>query len=374
MKKIIIDDAVVYAEAMFKSLGEVILIPGKDITASTVKEADALIVRSRTQVNASLLKDSRIQFVGSTVVGLDHIDQQYLAKNNIHFYSAQGCNANSVSEYVITTLYDLAEKYGFELSEKSLAIIGVGHVGKLVESKARAIGMKVLLNDPPRAEKEDPKQFVDLQSALQADIISFHTPLTFSGPHPSHHLLNKNNFNQIGDHTIIINAARGGIIDETCWLNHNSLANIIDCWENEPNINPELYAKASLATPHIAGHALDAKIKGSLMVYKNLCHFWKQPYTDTWQSELPLAPTTIQPNKSLNKQQMVHQILNRCYRPQEDDFAIRAKDINDIHKKFEYYRRHYPAHREWSAHTVYSTKCQTTNELLSNLGFKVIAS
>ncbi|BBN60340.1 4-phosphoerythronate dehydrogenase [Hydrogenovibrio marinus] len=371
MKKLIIDDAVPFAENIFSHLGEVTLVPGREITSETVKDADALIVRSRTQVNQSLLKNSSVEFVGSTVVGLDHIDQDYLASKNIHFYSAQGCNANSVSEYVISALLHFAEEHGFELSEKSLGIIGVGNVGKLLEQKAIALGMTVFLNDPPRQEKEDLPHFVDLDKALSADIISFHTPLTKDGKYPSHHLLNQNNFHLIHPSTVVINAARGGIIDESVWSKTETDINIIDCWENEPNIDANLYQKADIATPHIAGHALEAKIKGSSMVYEVLCQHWNQPIQSHWKAQVPHPTEPLTASYGDSFQSMLFKLVHHCYDPVIDDLAIRSNEIDEIHKKFEYYRRHYPTHHEWTEFTVKSNRPEVENNRLKALGFKV---
>ncbi|MBN2606102.1 MAG: 4-phosphoerythronate dehydrogenase [Thiotrichales bacterium] len=371
MKKLIIDDAVPYAKDIFSHLGEVTLVPGLEINAETVKNADALIVRSRTQVNQSLLENSTVEFVGSTVVGLDHIDQEYLTSKNIHFYSAQGCNANSVSEYVISALLHFAEERGFELSEKSLGIIGVGNVGKLLEQKANALGMTVFLNDPPRQEKEGLPHFVDLEKALSADIISFHTPLTKNGKHPSYHLLNQNNFHLIRPSTIVINAARGGIIEESIWAKTETDINIIDCWENEPNIDPTLYKKADIATPHIAGHALEAKIKGSSMVYEVLCKHWNQPVQTKWQEQVPHPTSILSTSSDDSFQAMLFKLVHQCYDPHVDDLAMRSNEIDEIHKKFEYYRRHYPIHHEWTEFTVKSNRPEAENNRLKALGFKV---
>jgi len=371
-RTLIIDDAVPYAKELFCHLGQVITLPGKDIHTEHLQNADALIVRSRTQVNASLLNTTPVSFVGSTVVGLDHIDQSYLKENAIEFYSAQGCNANSVSEYVITNVVNLAIENGFDLTEKSLGIIGVGHVGKLVAKKAQALGMTVLLNDPPRAREEAYEEFIDLDTALKADIITVHTPLTRSGQDATYHLLSSEKLKRIHPHQILINAARGGIIDEQAWIETLTQSNIIDCWENEPNINPELYNKADIATPHIAGHALDAKIAGSEMVYQALCQHWKIAPDNAWRQSLPTPPKPISITPSGNRQKDIHTILQQCYRPQEDDAAIRASNIIVTHKKYEYYRRHYPIHREWFQHTVIKTEDTTFNNLLYSLGFKLI--
>ncbi len=371
-KTLIIDDAVPYAQEMFSHLGTVITFPGKEIDAHAVKHADALIVRSRTQVNKTLLKNSTVQFVGSTVVGLDHIDQTYLQSQAIPFYSAQGCNANSVAEFIMTALFDLAEHVQFNLTEKTLGIIGVGHVGKLVHQKATALGITCLLNDPPRARFEEGggNNFVSLEHCLTADIITFHTPLTTTGEDATLDLLSAERLKTIQPHQILINAARGGIINEAAWQHTPTLANIIDCWENEPKISPPLYQTAYLATPHIAGHSLDAKVAGSSMVYHALCNAWNTtPQTD-WQQNLPPPPPAIYLEEKASPQATLHALFQQTHNIQQDDQAIRAKDIKEVHQKYEHYRRHFPVYREWHQHTVVNAP-PALQKTLKSLGFKI---
>ena len=374
-KTIIIDDAVPYAQAIFSHLGNVITVPGKNINASTVKNADALIVRSRTQVNEELLKGSSVSFVGSTVVGLDHIDQNYLDTNSITFYSAQGCNANSVAEYIITILYQLAEQFNFDLTQKTLGIIGVGNVGNLVYKKAKILGIKCLLNDPPRISKEpvleENPDFTDLDACLTADIITVHTPLTFDGDYPTYQLISEAKLKQIKPQQIVINAARGGIINEQGWTNASTLCNIIDCWENEPNINEALYQKALIATPHIAGHSLDAKIAGSTMVYQQLCKHWNKPQQHNWKKELAHSPATIHLAKHSNPQTTLNELFQLTHNIKQDDLAIRSKNIVEVHNKYENYRRNFPIYREWRQHTIKNTHDKKTNNLLISLGFNL---
>ncbi|MDX1352268.1 MAG: 4-phosphoerythronate dehydrogenase [Thiomicrorhabdus sp.] len=374
-KKIIIDDAVPYAQAIFSHLGDVITLPGKAIDAQAVKDADALIVRSRTQVNESLLKDSSVEFVGSTVVGLDHIDQNYLKTNHITFYSAQGCNANSVAEFIITALYQLAEQFNFDLQQKTLGIIGVGNVGSRVYKKAQTLGIKCLLNDPPRLENEPGlvanSDFTDLDSCLKADIITVHTPLTFDGKHPTHQLISAEKLQHIKPNQILINAARGGIINEQAWVNTPTLCNIIDCWENEPNINEALYKKALLATPHIAGHSLDAKIAGSVMVYEQLCQHWGQTQQHDWQNTLPKPPQPITLGIEPTLQATLNNLFKLTHNIRQDDLAIRSNNIAEVHNKYENYRRNFPIYREWHQHTVNKTQQPKLNNLLKSLGFKI---
>lgn len=368
-KTLVIDDAVPYAEAFFARFGKLVRLPGKAIQPQHLENADALIVRSRTQVNQALLENSPVRFVGSTVVGLDHIDQTYLRSNGIHFYSAQGCNANSVSEYIIANLLQLADQHQLDLTQTSLGILGVGHVGSLVAAKAQALGMQTLLNDPPRAEVEGEQGFVHLDTALEADIITVHTPLNKTGKHPTYHLIDPAKLQRIRPNQILINAARGGIIDEQAWVQTPTRANIIDCWENEPDINAELYQVADIATPHIAGHALDAKIAGSRMVYEALCRFWETPLETDWQSALPSAPAPISVTSSGHWQHDLLQVIQQCYDPRADDLAIRSKNILETHKKYEYYRRHYPIHREWPQHRLIPSGDALLDKTLYSLGF-----
>jgi erythronate-4-phosphate dehydrogenase len=369
-KKLIIDDAVPYAQALFGHLGEIECLPGRAINAECVKHADALIVRSRTQVNAALLKDSSVQFVGSTVVGLDHIDQAWLAQQGIRFYSAQGCNANSVAEYVIAALLDLAEHQKFDLQRKTLGIIGVGHVGRLLAEKAQSLGLRCLLNDPPRAAIEGEQGFSSLEELLtQADIITVHTPLTQDGNYPTRHLLNADNLALLRPNTLLINAARGGIIDEQAWLTTQTQANIIDCWQNEPFINPALYQRADIATPHIAGHSLEAKINGSVMVYRQLCQYWQIEPEHHWRSQLPPSPAPLIVPQLAGLQTMLAQIIKQTYDIRQDDSALRHPDISQVQHAFEDYRRHYPIRREWAQHRLTPTPHAQLNDYLKRLGF-----
>ena len=332
--KLLIDDAVWGSNKIFSEFGEVFTLPGREIRSESLKDFDALIVRSRTRVDEKLLRGSKIKFVGSTVAGLDHIDKNYLEDNGIAFSSAQVCNANAVSEYVIIAIANLSKDYGFKLSNKALGIIGVGNVGRRLEVKAKQLGMKTLLNDPPREALEGSDNFTSLESALSADIVTFHTPLTYSGLHPTYKLLDSHNFKHINNDAIVINAARGGIINETVWEKTQTKANIIDCWENEPNINLNLQKSAYWATPHIAGHSIDAKFMGSFMIYKDLCKYIKKPLNDNIEH-------LINPELKIIRENNLHETLNSIYSFHADDKAI--QDISN----FENYRRNYPKRYEW---------------------------
>ena len=332
--KLIIDDACYAYDEIFSQFGEIVTMAGRDINAESVKDADVLIVRSRTKVNEELLKGSSVKFVGSTVAGLDHVDEDYLQANNIKFFSAQGCNSMAVAEFVIATILNLAKKHNFNYQEKTLGIIGVGNVGSRLAAKAELLGIKTLLNDPIRQNKENLPNFVDLDTALSADIVTFHTPLTFDGDYPSYKLLNKDNFHNITDQTILFNAARGGVIVEEIWEKTRTLENIIDCWENEPNINQNLQKTAYLASPHIAGHSVDAKFMGSFMVYKALCKFLDEKQQESIKNLINPGVLTLLSDNLLD-------CLNEIY-----DFKQDTKAIQNL-ENFEFYRRNYPIRYEW---------------------------
>ncbi len=332
--KLVIDDACYAHKEIFSHFGNISTIAGRDINSTSVKNADILIVRSRTKVNHVLLDGSQVKFVGSTVTGLDHIDQDYLKAKGIKFFSAQGCNSMAVAEFVISAIVNLADDLDFDYRKKTLGIIGIGNVGARLAKKAKLMGIKTLLNDPPRQMYENLPNFVDLKTTLSADIVTFHTPLTVNGKYPSYQLLNENNFHYILDKTILFNVARGGIIKETVWQEYKTLANIIDCWEDEPNINLKLQNTAYLATPHIAGHSIDAKFIGSFMVYEALCDFLGKKQDSNIKNLINLDKLSINKDNLKNT-------LNKIY-----DFRQDAKAIQDINN-FEDYRRNYPVRYEW---------------------------
>ncbi len=358
---LVIDDAVYGYQQLFSKFGKIIALPGRKIDKNCVKNADILIVRSRTKVDKNLLSGSKVCFVGSAVSGLDHIDINYLKHAHICFFSAQAANANAVAEYVISALVNLEADFQFRLSDKSLAIIGVGNVGAHLYTKVKMLGIKIYLHDPPKLEKENlimqkkmvhfskdnliqesfskecftKAEFVDLKTALTADIISMHTPLTKMGKYPSFHLLGAHNFHHINKNTILINTARGGVIDESVWQKTPTLANVIDCWENEPHINQILRKNAYLATPHIAGHSVDAKFTASSMVYKALCRFMGEVPSENLKNPIETVSINIKNVTTLKN------TLNKIYDFKQDSPALLSA------KAFENYRRHYPKRYEW---------------------------
>ena len=375
---LVIDDAVPFAQEIFGHLGHIDLIPGRDIQNQHLSHADALIIRSRTQVDAELIANSPVKFIGSTVVGLDHVDQPLLAEQGIHFYSAQGCNANSVAEFILKAMLEMAQKYQFTLKDKTLGVIGVGNVGSRLVEKARIIGMNVIINDPPRARSESTHfvtatqeaiAFSSLDECMQADMISVHTPLNKDGDFPTLDLINAERVLALQPHQILINAARGGIVNEEAWKQSQPLAKVIDCWCNEPNIDLDLLAQADIATPHIAGHSFEAKLNGSVMVYQQLCQFFNiEPHYD-WQSALPKVAAPLHLNLHLEEQAALLDLLRQTHDIYRDMAPLTAENFNNSYKKFEYYRRNYPIHHEFSCHQYVANAPSNIDNLLIKLGF-----
>ncbi len=370
MLTIVIDDAVVEAERLFGTLGKTIIVPGRDI-AQNSQQADALIIRSRTHISAEFLQHHpNIRFIGSTVVGLDHIDVQACADAGVTLYTAQGCNARSVAEYVIVQIVAYALQQQRELESVTLGIIGVGNVGKQLQQLTSLLGIKLHLNDPYRQQAESDFPHIPLTELLaQSDIISLHTPLTHTGEHPTFHLINHRNLAFIKPHNLFINAARGDVVDEAALLTRHDLHLITDCWSNEPNINNELLTKSQLATPHIAGHAWDAKYRGGFMAAQALAH-WSGQKEPKYKPHLSQQPPILASGKTPLEQ--LNSILQQAYPFFYDDQTLRNSPEAERSHTFEHYRRHYPLRREW-------TELSVTNQLLteitylwaSRLGFRV---
>jgi len=377
---IMIDDAVVEAERLFSSYGTPIIVPGRDIPMMA-SEADALIIRSRTPITESLLTENpRIRFIGSTVVGLDHVDQEACQRHGVTFYSAQGCNARSVAEYVISQVVRYAVVQHRTFDSLTLAIIGVGHVGKQVAQLAGALNIKLLLNDPFRAENDPNFTQSTLTHCLQeADIITLHTPLTHTGTHPTYHLIHLHNIALIKKNALFINAARGDIVDETALLTRNDLSLITDCWHNEPHINQSLLNASLLATPHIAGHAWDAKYRGGSMAADALAQWLgktTQPHPnlipDGEEIKSPALPLEEGWSKGLTAQQQLDQILKQTYNFYQDDAILRNALESTRAEKFEAYRRDYPIRREWAQQALNTSGLSTQSIVwLKRLGFNI---
>lgn len=275
--KVIIDKHIPYIQGEIEPYAEVLYLEPQEMTASAVHDADALIVRTLTRCNRELLQGSSVRFIATATIGFDHIDTAYCAEQGISWTNAPGCNAQGVCDYIETAIDYAGQHEGKQ--RKVIGIVGVGHVGQLVAQMAKRKGYTVLLNDPPRAEKEGSTAFVSIEElTARADIITFHTPLTTTGAHPTHYLCNESMLNRLRPDTLLINAARGGVIQEEALLQRMQRPSaptlIIDCWEHEPDINTLLLSQTLLGTYHIAGYTQQGKRNATRMCLQALSrHF-----------------------------------------------------------------------------------------------------
>lgn len=270
--RIVADRDIPYLMGVFEPYVQTVMyVKGSEINAELVKDADVLIVRTRTACNAQLLKNSSVSVIATATIGTDHIDLKYCKANGIKVYSAPGCNAGGVLQWVLAALFSILNYDEIStLSALTFGIVGVGSIGKRVEQAARALGFRVLVCDPPRALEENDSRYVSLQQiAQQCDVVSIHVPLTSSGIHKTHHLIDGHFLDQLKPNAILLNSSRGGVVDEhamlTCLL-RKPIRLGIDVWENEPNINKELLCHAQITTPHIAGYSLEGKVNATRMV------------------------------------------------------------------------------------------------------------
>lgn len=347
--KIIADANIPFVREAFGALGEIVLAPGRRIDATLVREADLLLVRSVTPVNAPLLDGSRVRFVATATIGTDHVDQNHLSSKGIRFASAAGSNANSVAEYLVAGLLELASRHKFRLRDKTLGIVGVGNVGSRVVRFAEALGLRVLQNDPPRQRTENLPHFAPLNELIaEADIITTHVPLTREGPDATFHLFDKERLAALeARRPFLINTARGAVVDNKALLKAIDgewvRGVVLDVWENEPNILPELLDVADVGTPHIAGYSFDGKVNGTRMIYEAACKFFGiQP---TWKPslpppEVPLIELTVSSGE--DDDEVLRRVVQRVYDITADDTALRTNL-----RAFDELRAEYPVRREF---------------------------
>jgi erythronate-4-phosphate dehydrogenase len=324
---IAIDRAMPYWEEAFSKLGEIRLFSGSDLKPEVIRDADALIVRSITPVRAPLLDNSSVRFVAAACVGTDRIDLTYLKKRGIAFAYAAGCNANAVSEYIFTALHVIAARRGWKLKSKSLTVIGVGNVGSRVVRKARALGMEVLLCDPPLRDRTGDAQYRSYDDALKADILSFHVPLTREGPYPTWHMLDRRTLDRLSPGQFLINSSRGAVFDNPelkCALQEGKIAGaVLDVWEGEPRIDYSLLELADIGTPHLAGTTLDGKIKATEMVRDEFCRFYGLKPSES-MDELYPGPQKVHPTNGKADRFIILSVLQQIYDIAQNDAELRA--------------------------------------------------
>ena len=267
--KIIADQAIPFLKGVLEPWAEMRYLNGSQISKDDVRDADALIIRTRTRCDATLLEHSSVRMIATATIGFDHIDLAWCHAHGIKVVTAAGCNARGVLQWVAGVLVALARKDGWQPHERTLGIIGVGHVGSLVKQYAEAWGFRVVCCDPPRQAKEH-LDFLELDEVVrQADILTFHTPLDAS----THHLVDAALLEKMPKKSIILNSSRGAVVDNTA-LAASSHRYALDVWEQEPNLNPTLLKNAEVATPHIAGYSEQGKANATSMAVGAIARFF----------------------------------------------------------------------------------------------------
>ena len=380
---IIVDDQIPLAKKVFSKFGNINLENGRDINKKNIKDADVLLVRSVTRVDASLLKNTNIKFVGSATSGIDHIDVDYLNKSNISFSHAPGSNANSVAEYVLNSLITITRntKMPFSLNDKKVGIVGYGHVGSRVKYFMDVFNIKCSLNDPPLFDQTKNQAFVDLEEVLKSDIITLHVPLTKNGKYPTHNLVNDEFLKKLKSNVILINTSRGEVIDEQALISFKKRnpesTLILDVWRDEPNINLDLLQQVFIGTPHIAGYSYDAKIKATEILFYSLQKFYKTNFDCPTLAHKGITPFV--PNAS-DLDYPVESIVSQYWNILGDNISFSEyKSLADNERSIFYdsLRKNYPIRYEFGSvvidinkHSELSTFNDRTKSDLRKLGFK----
>jgi erythronate-4-phosphate dehydrogenase len=379
--RIVADENIPFAREAFGTLGHVTLARGRVLSAGQVAGADLLFVRSVTSVGAALLDGSPVRFVGSATAGTDHVDIEYLERRGIAFAAAPGSNANSVGEYMAAAWLAVATRKGVRLDGLTVGIIGAGHTGSAAEAKTRALGMRPVLNDPPLARKTGDPKYRPLDEVLCCDIITCHTPLTRDGPDPTYHLAGEAFFARVKPGAWFCNAGRGEVADSAALraaIDSGRLgAAILDVWEEEPRIDPDLLQKVDIGTPHIAGYSYDGKVNGTAMVYEAACEFLG--VEPAWGAREALPAPAVE-HLDVNAagrpdEEVLHDIVSRVYSVERDDEALRrtvAMAPAERAGEFDRLRKDYPRRREF--HTARVRLAGASDALrakAAGLGFRV---
>ena len=375
MIRIIADDKIPFLEGALEPFASVSYMDGREIGPSAVEHADALLIRTRTLCNESLLRGSDVKFIATATIGFDHIDTVYCDAHSIRWTNAPGCNAGSVQQYIASVLANLSEKHDFSMAGKTLGIIGVGHVGKKVEALGRLLGMKILLNDPPRARIEGTSGFVPLEKLLEeSDIITLHVPLNRVGEDRTFHLINGSTLSLLKPGAWLINSSRGEVVETNALklsLTEGRLSGaVLDVWENEPVADIQLLEKVMFATPHIAGYSTDGKRNGTVQVVRSLGAYFNLPVKEWEPTGIPgpSDPVIFLDCLDQSTEKLICQAILHTYDLAGDDSLFRSSPGD-----FERQRGNYPVRREFPAYKIMLLNGNPLiTEMLRALGFTVI--
>ena len=383
---IVADAHIACVESAFSQLPgfdvELRIVESKEINSALLRDADILLTRSSTKVNAELLAGTPVCFAATATIGDDHYDKAWLADHQVAFASAAGSSTGSVLEYMLATLLELHALKRIRLPECCVGIIGAGRIGGSLGIILESLGLKVLYNDPPRSRHEGEAGFSDMETLLhEADILTLHTPLHHSGEDATFHLINRDLFKRFKGKGII-NAARGGVVDNISllhWLKTDA-GNfaVLDCWEHEPNISIPLLSQAGLVipTPHIAGHSLDGKTANTLYIYQALCRFLKIAPNWDMGNHLPPRHPYMDFIPTGDDWSDLHRLSQVLYPIRNDVQAMRSWSNlpgDEAGKRFSAFRRHYPERRAWDATPIIAPSASASLiKKATSIGIKII--
>lgn len=363
--KIIIDEDIPYIRGVLEDYAMTYYLPGKAISQDLVKDADGLIIRTRTSCNKELLAGTSVRFIGSATTGKDHVDEAFCNKSGIRFIHAPGCNAGSVKQYVAAALSLIMKKKACSPEQLTLGIIGAGQIGSRVFKLASILGFRVLINDPPRERREGSSGFSSLPRVLQeSDIVTVHVPLSLHGEDATFYMINDDFLRKMKSDSYLINTSRGPVADTGALKRHAERINyVLDVWENEPDIDTGLLKNAFLVTPHIAGYSVDGKANASGTVIREAAKYFGFPL-GSWEPDIPQpVHEKIEANCSDEKCNVYDAIL-QTYDIRKDD-----KKLRDNPESFERLRNGYPKRWEFEHYQV-ETQQTHCKSLFNKLGFK----
>jgi erythronate-4-phosphate dehydrogenase len=372
--KIIADDKIPFLKGVLEPYADIVYLTGNQINNKVIRNADALLIRTRTKCTEELLEGTNVKFIGTATIGYDHIDTHYCLDRKITWTNAPGCNSISVQQYIAAALMRISSANGFNLKDKTLGIIGVGNVGSKVERFARTLGMKVLRNDPPRARSEGKKYFRSFNGVLsESDIVTVHVPLNIVGEDITYHLFNEESFKKMRRGSWFINTSRGEVTDTAALkkaLSTGKLGGaVIDVWENEPDIDTELMWQVFISTPHIAGYSADGKANGTAMIVNSLVRYFDLGLKKWYPEEIPLPDSTYISIdcKDKSEEEIIRQAVLFTYNIDKESSRLRLSP-----PAFEAQRGDYPVRREFGSYTVHLTGASVKiKDILETIGFNV---
>ena len=367
---LVVDENILLIDELFGTFANITRVNARTLSSFQVQRADALVLRSTAKVNEALLAGSSVQFVGTCTIGTDHLDTRYMDANQIAWSNAPGCNAQGVGDYVIACINHAWQTLNIDPTAVTIGVVGAGNVGGRLAKRLQAAHFKVIQCDPPKSA-QGYDGYLELDQLLaESDIVCLHTPLTKTGAHPTQNLLHKKRIDALAKGTVIISAGRGEVVDQKALLERqqteHDLHLYMDVWHTEPNIDRSLYDYCHSVTPHIAGHSLEGKMRGTYMIYQALCEHFSLQVKHKLKDLMPKPELeNLLLDSHLTAQQCLKLACDSVYPLMDDDQRMRQSN------EFDGLRKNYPVRREFSSLKLEGITAPAIIQLLSGLGFDI---